>query len=159
MKAISEQTSDPARLLDLLAAVRRVLGPEIAVEPGGEAIATTQFLALRALANQDRTASDLARALGVRLPTLTQLADGLVTRGWIERHDDPDDRRRVRLGLTDSGRQVYRSARECAEARMARILDHIEPSEGKALVRGLEALRGALREMAAQTGGRVPPGR
>ena len=119
----------------------------MAVQPGGETIATTQFLALRALAAQDRTASDLARTLGVRLPTLTQLADGLVTRGWIERHDDPDDRRRVRLTLTDSGRDTYLSARECAEARMDRILDHIPPSERKALVKGLEALRTALREM------------
>lgn len=134
-------------MLDLLAAVRRVLGPEVAVQPGGETIATTQFLALRALAAQDRTASDLARALGVRLPTLTQLADGLVTRGWIVRHDDPDDRRRVRLGLTDSGREVYLSARECAEARMDRILEHIPHNERKALVKGLEALRIALREL------------
>lgn len=137
-------------MLDLLAAVRRVLGPEVPIQPGGEAIATTQFLALRALSTQDRTASELARALGVRLPTLTQLADGLVTRGWIERHDDPQDRRRVRLGLTDSGRDVYLSARECAEDRMGRILDHISPGERKALVKGLEALRGALREIAAR---------
>lgn len=140
---------DAAHLLDLLAAVRRVLGPEVPVEQGGETIATTQFLALRALANQDRTASELARALGVRLPTLTQLADGLVSRGWIERHDDPDDRRRVRLGLTDPGREIYKSARECAEARMARILEFIEPRERKTLVNGLDALRTALREMAA----------
>lgn len=129
----------------------------MAIEPGGETIATTQFLALRALATQDRTASDLARALGVRLPTLTQLADGLVTRGWIERHDDPEDRRRVRLGLTESGHEIYLSARECAESRMGRILGHIPPSERKALVKGLEALRVALREMGAQDQPRGTP--
>ena len=144
-------------MLDLLAAVRRVLGAEVAIHPGGETIATTQFLALRALGNQDRTASELARILGVRLPTLTQLADGLVGRGWIDRHDDPEYRRRVRLGLTDSGRDVYRSARECAEARMGLILDHLTPSEQKALSKGLEALRTALREMSAQEPTRGAP--
>lgn len=120
------------------------------VQPGGETIATTQFLALRALAVRERTASELARSLGVRLPTLTQLADGLVARGWIDRHDDPTDRRRVRLALTESGTEVYRSARECAEDRMAHILGFMHPSQTEALIKGLEALRSALMEMQAK---------
>ena len=136
-------------MLDLLAAVRRILGAEVAIQPGGEAIATTQFLALRALAVRERTASELARSLGVRLPTLTQLADGLVSRGWIVRHDDPQDRRRVRLALTECGEDVYRSARQCAEDRMAHILEVLTAAERGSLIEGLEALRNAVQVTAA----------
>lgn len=120
--------------------------------PGGEQIATTQFLALRALAVRERTASELAGSLGVRLPTLTQLADGLVSRGWIDRHDDPVDRRRVRLALTEAGTDVYRSARECAEDRMSHLVEHLNPRERRSLIEGLEALRAAqiaIRDEAA----------
>lgn len=151
--------SEAARVLDLLAALRRVLGQEVIIEPGGETISTTQFLALRSLANSDRTSSDLARSLGVQLPTLTQLADGLVARGWVQRHGDPADRRRVLLGLTDAGREVYRSARESAEDRMAGILGCLRPAETRSLIRGLTALRQALHGAQVAESGRAKAGR
>ena len=143
-------------MLDLLAAVRRVLGAEVPVQPGTDPIATTQFLALRALAVRERTASELAGALGVRLPTLTQLADGLVAKGWILRHDDPDDRRRVRLTLTDTGTEIYRSARERAEERMDHLLAFMSADERTALIDGLEALRTAI--ISSRTASPAPNG-
>lgn len=145
---ITKSRPSSAHVLDLLAAVRRVLGPDITIDPG-LSISTTQFLALRTLAVVDRTSSEAALSLGVRLPTMTQLADGLVARGWVERRDDPEDRRRVRLALTRDGKEVYRSARERAEEHMQHILDRLSPGEGRALVDGLQALRAAF--IATQT--------
>jgi DNA-binding MarR family transcriptional regulator len=148
LKLIQTETTnvEAAALLDALAAVRRALGSEAPLE-NGESIAIGQFLALRALSVRDRTATELARAISVRLPALTQIVDGLVRRGWVERYDDPSDRRRVCLRLTDSGRDVYLQARHGAEGRMARLIEHLNERERRALFRGLDVLRSALSEL------------
>jgi DNA-binding MarR family transcriptional regulator len=46
----------------------------------------------------------LAQRLAVAKPTLTALADGLVTAGYARRTTEPGDRRVVRLTLTEAGR-------------------------------------------------------
>lgn len=137
------EISDAARLLDSLASVRRALGSEVAVDD--EAISTMQFFALRSLVDRDRTVSDLARAMGVQLSTLTQLVDSLVARRWVQRYDDPSDRRRVCLTLTPAGHELYARARHAAEERMARLLERMTLPERRALLRGLEALRAAMQ--------------
>lgn len=151
---IAMELSDAARLLDSLAFVRRTLGSEVAVD--GEAISTTQFFALRALVERDRTASELARSMGVRLSTLTQLVDALVSRRWVERYDDPADRRRVWLTLTPEGRELYVRARQAAEERMGRILERMTLPERRALLRGLEALRAAMQRLPQGADGQRP---
>jgi DNA-binding MarR family transcriptional regulator len=158
------ETEEAARLLDLLAGVRRALGSEVAVGET-ETISTNQFLALRALATRDRTATELGRAVGVRLPSLTAIVDTLVARGWVERYGDKADRRRVNLKLTDRGHDAYRRARHSAEDRMSRLLERVSARDGRALFRGLDALQAALTDLrrsgreargrtSARTGGR-----
>ena len=41
------------------------------------------------------TAGDIAQATGLTTGAVTRLVDRLVDRGWVERHADPHDRRRV----------------------------------------------------------------
>lgn len=147
MIQLETKTDEAARLLDALAAVRRALGSEVAIAGTDEGLSTTQFLALRALSVRDRTASELARAIGVQLPSLTQVADSLVGRAWVERYSDQSDRRRVCLRLTDSGRDAYLLARRSAEDRMSRLIEHLSAREKRSLFRGLDALRLALIEV------------
>jgi len=47
--------------------------------------------------------ADLIRALGISKQAVSQLVDTMVTRGYIERKPDADDRRRMRLTLTPRG--------------------------------------------------------
>jgi len=47
--------------------------------------------------------SDLAQALRVSGPNITQLIDGLVAEGWVERSVSPADRRVVHARLTTEG--------------------------------------------------------
>lgn len=141
---IQLETNEAAYLLDALAGVRRALGSEVAVGESDESISTNQFLALRALSVRDRTATELARAIGVRLPSLTELSDALVARGWVERYADPADRRRVCLRLTDDGHDVYAHARRRAEDRMSRLIERLSSRERRSLFRGLDALQAAL---------------
>ncbi|PIM52636.1 MarR family transcriptional regulator [Roseateles chitinivorans] len=46
---------------------------------------------------------ELATLLGIEGPSLTRSVDQLITGGFIERHEDPDDRRAKTLHLTALG--------------------------------------------------------
>ncbi len=56
-------------------------------------------------------ASTLADKIAVSRPSVTAVVDGLVTRGLVERHHDPGDRRRVGHDLTAEGRQLLEERR------------------------------------------------
>ncbi|PKM39513.1 MAG: MarR family transcriptional regulator [Firmicutes bacterium HGW-Firmicutes-8] len=50
--------------------------------------------------------SDISSALKVASPTVTQLINGLETSGFVERTMDQEDRRAVRVNLTDKGKRT-----------------------------------------------------
>jgi DNA-binding MarR family transcriptional regulator len=59
---------------------------------------------------------DLPTELGVSKQAVSQVIDLLVNRGYLERHRDSDDRRRVALELTDRGHEVVDAAMRGVEA-------------------------------------------
>ena len=119
-----------------------------------------RWVRLRVAAAAGTGKGELARAISVRLPTLTQIVDALVDRGWIERRDDPSDRRKVWLGLTEGGREAAHYAGVAAEDRLDTVLSEITPAQRRALVKGLEALRGAIQSQRRQvTSSRAEPTR
>jgi len=63
--------------------------------------------------------------LGVAKQTASQLVDTLVVRGYLERSEDPDDRRRVLLALTERGRSasaVVQSTAQEVDARLVAVV-------------------------------------
>jgi MarR family transcriptional regulator, transcriptional regulator for hemolysin len=73
------------------------------------------WLILLALKQQDwRTQQDLAGAVGIEGPTLTHHLDGLDKAGLIERARDPNDRRAVRVELTDAGDKLFKRLAKAA---------------------------------------------
>lgn len=53
----------------------------------------------------------LARRAGVTKQAMSQVVDDLVRKGYVERHEDPADRRSRIVVLTDKGVEAIRSAR------------------------------------------------
>jgi DNA-binding MarR family transcriptional regulator len=49
---------------------------------------------------------ELSDRLGLSLPGASRIVDALMRRGWLERREDPDDRRMKRVRITDDGRKV-----------------------------------------------------
>lgn len=78
-----------------------------------------------------------------------QLVDTLVTRGYLERDVDPEDRRRLVITLTDRGRDA---ARVQSEARQ-RVDDALANRVGE---NGVAALRKVLAALSALKGGGSP---
>jgi DNA-binding MarR family transcriptional regulator len=71
-------------------------------------ISITQMKTLHALDDcvAEVSVKELADRLGLSLPGASRMVDGLLRRGWIERREDPDDRRMKRVGITAEGRTV-----------------------------------------------------
>jgi DNA-binding MarR family transcriptional regulator len=59
-------------------------------------------------AEHERTLKELAELVLVSLPAASRTVDDLVRRGFVERHEDVEDRRMKRVSLTDNGRSVIR---------------------------------------------------
>ena len=71
-------------------------------------ISITQMKTLHALTDTDREVSvkELSDRLGLSLPGASRMVDTLLRRGWVERGEDPEDRRIKRIGITDAGRGI-----------------------------------------------------
>jgi DNA-binding MarR family transcriptional regulator len=77
--------------------------------------------ALGLIARAPMTGRDLAAALQLSKQSASQLIDSLVTHGYAERREDPDDRRCVRLLPTPRGLDVARLARDAVTAANASL--------------------------------------
>jgi DNA-binding MarR family transcriptional regulator len=68
----------------------------------------TQMKALHVLSDLDREVSvkELSDRLALSLPGASRTVDALLRRGWVERREDPDDRRMKRVGITNAGRSI-----------------------------------------------------
>jgi DNA-binding HxlR family transcriptional regulator len=68
------------------------------------------------MANHGRAAGELVRDLGISKQATSQLIDTLVLRGYLTRAENPDDRRRLTIKLTDRGREAAGAVRAGVEA-------------------------------------------
>ena len=84
--------------------------------------------------------ADLPSELGVTKQAVSQVIDVLVNRGYLERHGDPGDRRRVVLELTDRGREVVRAVQRGVEAVDRRLEERVPPEQVDAMRSALIAL-------------------
>ncbi|MBV8952534.1 MAG: MarR family transcriptional regulator [Solirubrobacterales bacterium] len=77
---------------------------------GALELTLTQIKLLHHLEDQARelTLKEAADLVLISLPAASRTVDDLVRRGFVERHEDAEDRRMKRVTLTDPGRAVIR---------------------------------------------------
>src|SRR2546430_16699344 len=91
-------------------------------------------------ANPDADLSAIADYVGLTLPSMSTLVDGLVRRGLVVRLAAPRDRRRLRLRLTGAGRAALRSALAAAPAVLGTRVAALSPGERALLPRAMTPL-------------------
>src|ERR1700735_4768890 len=79
---------------------------------------------------------DLPSELGVTKQAVSQVIDLLVNRGYLEREPDPGDRRRVRLELTDRGKDAVAAVLRGVEAADRPLEEVVAPEQGGGLRSG-----------------------
>ena len=75
------------------------------------------------------TAQSVCSLRGLAKSNVSKGVDGLVRRGLLERRTDPDNRRTVRLKLTDKALPVVREGAACQDKFFRQLLQGISPAE------------------------------
>ena len=114
------------------------------VEGAGERADRSRRQLLSAIASREpATLNDVAKAVARRAPAVSRSVDGLVRAGLVERTQDPNNRRRLALRLTESGREQL-SNRSSKNSTLQQKLERLAQSELRALERAIEILERGL---------------
>jgi DNA-binding MarR family transcriptional regulator len=92
------------------------------------------------------TMGELSRSLDVPLSKATRIVDWLVKNNYVQRLPDPNDRRVVRVDLTEEGQEMYRTINEFIVERVERLLSIFTPQERQNLTQLLRKLLKSMEE-------------
>jgi len=92
------------------------------------------------------TMGELSQALSVPLYTATRMVDLLVENGLADRLSDPDDRRIVRVTLTDDGLRLHEAIEAHVAQSIQRIMACLTPEEQDILITLLRKVAASLKE-------------
>jgi|GEM_PF-254172 len=96
--------------------------------------------------------TEIARAAGMPLPTSTHVVDKLVTRDYLRRRPDPEDRRLVIVEMTAKGKKIVRRLIDCHRKSIMHLMKIIPMKEQKRIVRVLENLHDILLDLSKYAG-------
>lgn len=87
---------------------------------------------------EEKTPSDLADRLSYSRPRMTRILDALVDKGFVERRNDPDDRRRVLVKITNEGVTNAKERNSQGIEAVAHELSALGDDNARALLKALE---------------------
>ncbi len=140
----SNYAPDPAEcaraMLAVIPGVMRLIRADLRQHRHAE-LSVAQFRAMAFLqAQPGASLSELAGHIGLALPSISKLVEGLVARGLVDRQEDVADRRRVTLCLTRGGSQAMQEALAATEANLAQQLDGLDAEQRVAVIAAMSAL-------------------
>lgn len=144
-------TSDVERVVDAVLHASRALVAVAArsLASVADEVTLPQYRALVVLAaHGPQSLAELATYLGVNPSTATRMSDRLVAKGLVRRRTASDDRRRIRLALSESGRGVVAEVTQLRRMEIARILEAVPAGRRRQLVVSLTAFARAAGETA-----------
>ncbi len=113
-----------------------------------EDVTLAQYRALVVLASRGpQGVAALADALAVTPPTASKMVDRLVRKGLVRRRGDREDRRQVRLGLTEAGRHLIDVVTARRRLEIAPLLAAIPAEMQRSMADGLRRLADAAGEV------------
>lgn len=92
------------------------------------------------------TISEVANSLHLTPGTMTAMADRLIYKGYVERVRDQNDRRVIRLKLTNKGRIFYRAHRAFHKKMVHEFLNGMDETEVKAIKKAIHSLESFIDE-------------
>jgi len=129
------------QVLDVVPLVMRVIRRDLR-QHGAFEISVPQFRTLAFLfKHEGASLSDVAEHIGLGLPAMSVLVDGLVSRGLLKRRTDQDDRRRMTLMLTEPGRSRMSSAREATVAHLEQIFRQVSAADRATILHAMDVLK------------------
>jgi DNA-binding MarR family transcriptional regulator len=103
------------------------------VEGGAQGLSFLEFKAIMELGvfeSRDRFClADISEATGASMPAVSRAVDSLVRKGLVSRVEDPDDRRRRLISLTDEGHNITNAALMGRAVGAVKLADSFTPDE------------------------------
>jgi DNA-binding MarR family transcriptional regulator len=90
------------------------------------------------------TMNELSLKMKLATSTMTRMADQLVQKSMIERQNDAEDRRVVRVYLTENGRRVKVQLKETMQNLYSQVLSGISAGEQDTVLGSLEMLNRSI---------------
>lgn len=123
----------------------RAMEAELAAQ--GVELRFTQFLILKRLARLGpMTASELARAVELDGGAMTRQLDHLERRGYLRRCRHEQDRRALRIELTDQGAALWQQSTDCSQRVLEAAQRSLDDTERRRLHDYLSRVLHALRD-------------
>ncbi|MBW4645825.1 MAG: MarR family transcriptional regulator [Goleter apudmare HA4340-LM2] len=130
-----------ARVMDTIPLVMRFIRADMRVHSA----ASLSIPQLRSLAFLNRSPgaslSDLAEHLGVTCATASATTERLVQRNLVQRINDPHERRRVLLNLTEEGKHHLKQSQDQTRAHIADLLAGLTSEQVSNIEEGLALLK------------------
>ncbi len=92
-------------------------------------------------------AGEISRELGMTSPRLAAVLNSLEKKKLICRQEVPEDKRRIRVLLTDAGSRFCEQKRQEAREDMARLLAQLGEADARELIRLMRRISKAMAEL------------
>jgi DNA-binding MarR family transcriptional regulator len=126
--------------VDVVPLVMRVIRGQMRQHRSGLTIPQFRTLCY-ADAYEGTSLSDAADFIGLSLPAMSRLVDGLVEKQLMRRRTCDDDRRQVRLSVTAKGQSAISGARQLAQSHLAAALAGLTPEQRASISQVMQVLR------------------
>lgn len=107
-------------------------------------ITLIQFHLLRHIRHGAHSTAELADRQQISRPAISQAVDLLVEKGLVVRTTNPDDRRYVRLDLTEEGTTMMNAVFQKNRLWMAGQMTKLDSEELKVLIQAMDVLKKAF---------------
>jgi DNA-binding MarR family transcriptional regulator len=114
----------------------------VADGPAERAMRARRKLMMTIGSREPATLNEIANAVGRGAPAISRAVESLVRAGLVQRTQDPDNRRRLALRLTEAGREELTVPPGSGSA-LALRLERLAHSELRAIERAIEILERA----------------
>jgi DNA-binding MarR family transcriptional regulator len=77
--------------------------------------------------------SEAAKHLTISKPNMTPIIDKLIAEGMVNRYNDPDDRRIIRIELTDKAREFLKEQEQIIKSILAKKMSSLDSDDLESL--------------------------
>ncbi len=152
---VSAGTDRARQTLALLPILRQWVTARVHWAGAHAGLSLRQYAALSGIRQGASSPGELARLWQVTPAVITGVIDRLERRELVRREPDPDDRRRLRLALTETGLAASMLVERALTEELAAQLSQATPQELDELGRALELLQRTFAALEEQTPGPV----
>ena len=116
--------------MEKLHSLKRMMNPEGQSTGNQDCLSPSQWLVLQLVGRQEGIGiKELAAQLDISSSAATQIVDGLVSKGFLDKQPSPEDRRALNLSLPEIARRRLDAAKEQRLERINSVFETLDDAE------------------------------